>query len=158
MTEIAPAPSRYDWAHLNKLQVGRYGEYFAKMEFTLLGFDVYGAEVDDKGIDFVIRRAVDRFYDVQVKAVRLPGGDYVYFRKTVFDLRETLLAVLILLRQQEPPQMFLIPSLAWHHPDSLLCDMTYEGKKSEPEYGIRLSARNLPLLDRFAFERQAALL
>jgi hypothetical protein len=30
---------------------------------------VYGTEVHDKGIDFVIRRAVDRFYDVQVKTV-----------------------------------------------------------------------------------------
>jgi len=128
------------------------------MEFTLLGFDVYAAEVDDRGIDFVIRRHVDRFYDVQVKSVRLPGGNYVYFRKSVFDRRETLLVALILLRQRQPPEMFLIPSLAWHEPDTLLCDMSYEGKASEPEYGIRLSARNLPLLDRFAFEQQAALL
>jgi hypothetical protein len=158
MSDIAPAPSRYDWSRLNRLQVGRYGEYYAKMEFTLLGFDVYGAEVDDKGIDFVIRRGADRFYDIQVKAVRLPGGDYVYFRKSVFDLRETLLAALILMRKHEPPEMFLIPSLAWREPDALLCDMTYEGKKSEPEYGVRLSARNLPLLDRFGFEQQAALL
>jgi hypothetical protein len=90
--EVARHPSRYGWARLNKLQVGRYGKYFAKMEFTLLGFDVYGAEVDDKGIDCVIRRSAGRFYDVQVKAVRLPGGDYVYFRKSVFELRQTLLA------------------------------------------------------------------
>jgi len=35
--------------------VGRYAEYYVKMEFTLHGFDVYSAaEVDDKGIDFVI--------------------------------------------------------------------------------------------------------
>src|SRR5207248_1523942 len=32
---IAPSPSKYDWARLSRLQVGRYGEYFAKMEFTL---------------------------------------------------------------------------------------------------------------------------
>lgn len=155
---IAPSPSKYDWARLNGLQVGRYGEYFAKMEFTLLGFDVYGAEVDDKGIDLVIRRDVDRFYDVQVKTVRLPGGDYVFFRKSVFELRETLIAALIVLRQHEPPRMFLIPSLAWREPNALLCDMTYDGKKSEPEWGIRLSAKNLPLLQPFAFDRQNTLL
>jgi hypothetical protein len=43
------AAERYDWARLTHLQVGRYGEYYAKMEFTLYGFDVYGAEVDDRG-------------------------------------------------------------------------------------------------------------
>jgi hypothetical protein len=44
------------------------------MEFTLYGFDVYTAEVDDKGIDFVIRKERRRgtdiefvYYDVQVK-------------------------------------------------------------------------------------------
>ncbi len=41
----------YDWGKLNHLQLGRYAEYFVKMEFTRHGFDVYSAEVDDKGID-----------------------------------------------------------------------------------------------------------
>jgi len=30
---------RYDWARLNHLQVGRYAEYLAKMEFAMFGFD-----------------------------------------------------------------------------------------------------------------------
>ena len=51
---------RHDWARLNHLQIGRFAEYLVKMEFTLFGFDVYGAEVDDKGIDFVIRPGVDQ--------------------------------------------------------------------------------------------------
>ena len=68
-TDVVPTPGRYDWSRLDKLQVGRYGEYLAKMEFTLLGFDVYGTEVDNKGTDFVIRRGADRFHDIQVKAV-----------------------------------------------------------------------------------------
>jgi hypothetical protein len=148
--------ARFNWATLNRLQVGRYGEYLAKMEFTLLGFDVYTSEVDDKGIDFVVRRAVDHFYDVQVKTVRLPSGYYAYFRKSVFEPRPSLLATLVVLRQGQPPQLFLIPSLAWLRPDGLLSDMTYEGRRSPPEWGIRLVQKNLPLLDRFAFERQAA--
>jgi hypothetical protein len=93
---------------------------------------------------------------VQVKTVRLPEGNYVFFRKKFFELRNTLLAALIVLRQHEPPHAFLIPSIAWAEPDALLCSMDYEGKKSEPEWGIRLSARNLPLLERFAFEQQVA--
>jgi hypothetical protein len=77
-----------------RLQVGRYGEYFVKMEFTPLGFDVYGTEVDDKGIDLVVRKGVDQFYDVQVKTVRPPRGKYIFFPKHTFELRDTLLAAL----------------------------------------------------------------
>jgi hypothetical protein len=69
---------RYNWSHLKPLQLGRYAEYLVKMEFTLYGFDVYTAEVDDKGIDFVIRKEEKkrdrepeyRYYDVQMKSVR----------------------------------------------------------------------------------------
>jgi hypothetical protein len=40
------------------------------MDFTLYGFEVYSSEVDDRGIDFVVRSASGRYYDVQVKSVR----------------------------------------------------------------------------------------
>jgi hypothetical protein len=157
-SDLAPTPNRFDWARLNTLQVGRYGEYYAKMEFTLGGFDVYTAEVDDKGIDFVIRKGVDAFYDVQVKTARLPKGNYVFIPKAGFELRRSMLVTLVLLRQQEPPALFLIPATAWQTPDALLCDKDYEGLQSKPEFGIRLSAKNLPLLERFAFDRQVAAL
>ena len=58
---------KFEWGKLNHLQLGRYAEYYAKMEFTLLGFDVYEPEVDDKGIDFIIRKDEDNFYEIQVK-------------------------------------------------------------------------------------------
>ena len=37
-------------------KIGKYAEYFVKMEFTQFGFDVYSSEVDDGGIDFVVRK------------------------------------------------------------------------------------------------------
>ena len=46
------------WSNLNHLQLGKYSEYLVIMEFTRYGFDVYSAEVDDKGIDFVVRKMV----------------------------------------------------------------------------------------------------
>jgi len=36
---------------LTHLQVARFAEYFVKMEFTVYGFDISQAEVDDKSID-----------------------------------------------------------------------------------------------------------
>ena len=44
------------WKDLSPLQIGKYSEYLAKMEFILYGFDVYSPELDDKGIDFIVRK------------------------------------------------------------------------------------------------------
>ena len=88
--------SRYDWGNLSKLQLGRYAEYFVKMEFTRLGFDVYTAEVDDKGIDFVIRSADNRYFDVQVKSAR--GAGLITLPRAKFEPRKNLLAAIVLVR------------------------------------------------------------
>jgi hypothetical protein len=103
---------RYDWSRLNGLQVGRYGEYFVKIEFTLYGFDVYTAEVDDHGIDFVIRRGEDRYYDIQVKSVRMPMASYVFLPKDKFQLRANLLVAVVLLHQGQAPELYLVPARA----------------------------------------------
>jgi hypothetical protein len=92
--------NRFDWARLNPLQVGRYAEYFMKMEVTLCAFEVYTTEVDDRGIDFVMRRD-GQFYEVQVKSAR--RLNYVYFDKSKFELRDTLLAAIVLLQQGAAP-------------------------------------------------------
>lgn len=148
---------RYDWSRLNHLQVGRFSEYFVKMEFTLFGFDVYTAEVDDKGIDFVIRRGIDRYYDVQVKSLRVTSSGYVFMPKSTFALRAGLLLALVLLRQGQPPALYLIPATSWLNPDALLVSHDYPGStKSHPEWGINVSRRNQVLLDRFAFEQVVA--
>ncbi len=64
------ASNKYRWSSLNKLQIGRYAEYYVMMEFTLYGFEVYSSALDDRRIDFVGRDAVDPFYEVKVKSVR----------------------------------------------------------------------------------------
>lgn len=144
---------RWDWARLSPLQVGRYGEYLAKMEFTLMGLDVYGSEVDDKGIDFVLRAEPDRYWDVQVKTIR--KGGYVFFQKTKFRIRPNLLAAVIHLVEGEPPSCYLVPSTAWLEPNAVLVERDYPEGKSVPEYGINISGKNLPALERFRFERTA---
>ena len=64
-----------NWSQLTSMQLGRYAEYYAKMEFTSYGFEVYTSEVDDHGVDFVAKLPrSNRFLEVQVKSVR----DYKY--------------------------------------------------------------------------------
>lgn len=141
---------RYIWSSLNHLQVGRYAEYYTKMEFTAFSFDVYTAEVDDKGIDFIVRKGEDRYYDIQVKSVR--GMNYIFFPKDKFRLRDNLLAAVVLFSDGQPPSFYLIPSTVWREPNLLFVGRDYEGKSSKPEWGLNLSKVNLPLLDAYRFE------
>ena len=142
---------RFAWARLNHLQIGRYAEYFAKMEFTLYGFDVYTPEVDNRGIDFVARRGEERFYEVQAKSIR--GLNYIFFPKEHFQLRDGLLAAVVIFLEGQAPDLFLIHSTVWRTANALFVSRDYEGKKSKPEWGLNLSRRNLPLLRPFAFDR-----
>jgi hypothetical protein len=143
---------QFNFEHLNHLQIGKVGEYWVKLFLTLAGFDIYTTEVDDKGIDFVIRTSVDKHLDVQVKAIRLATTSYVFVEKErwEFKLRENLFMALVLIENNAPPATYLIPSTAWLVPNLVFKDRDFgEGKKSKPEWGINLSKRNLPLLEQF---------
>ena len=107
---------RYDWSKLNRLQLGKYAEYLCKMEFILHGCDVLASEVDDRGIDFVVRterkvNGVDAIhhYDVQVKSYRLPGATpYVFIRKRKFPIGPGRLLALVQFDHGHPPTLFLV--------------------------------------------------
>ena len=142
---------KFEWGKLNPLQLGRYAEYYAKMEFTLLGFDVYEPEVDDKGIDFIIRKDENKFYEIQVKSIF--KGKYVFMPKSKFILQESLYLVLVLFTEGKPPELYLIPSKSWSKPDGLLVGYDYIGKKGPPEWGINLSKKNLPKLSKYEFDK-----
>jgi hypothetical protein len=139
-------------ADLNHLQTGRYGEYFAKMAFARAGFDVFNAEVDDKGIDFVlpVDGDVARYYDVQVKTVR-SRNTYVFMRKDNFRLTSNLLLALVILDAGSEPDMYLIPASAWRHAKPPFADRNYDGLKSAPEYGLTVSPSAMVALEEFRF-------
>ena len=122
------------------------------MEFTLAGFDVYSAEVDERGIDFVLRKSDSDYYDVQVKSVRTLH--YTYFPKKIFKPRENLLVAFVVCVEGKPPEFYLIPSIDWlSKPNDLLVSYDYRGKRSEPEWGLSLSKKNMPILQSYAFDK-----
>ena len=141
----------YTWKHLNNIQIGRYAEYFVKMELTLYGLEIYSSDIDDRGIDFVAKSLSSRYYDFQVKSVR--NNNYIFFQKSKFVLRDNLIASIVLFIENQKPLLYLIPSISWQKPDQLLVSRDYEGKKSKPEWGINLSKRNLNLLEKFRIEQ-----
>ena len=145
-------PAGYAWSRLAPLALGRYAEYLVKMAFTVYGLDVYGSEVDDKGIDFVIRAGPSRYFDVQVKSLRGWGG-YAFMKKATFLTDPSRLVALVHCLDGEPPVLYLIQGSAWLTSTRLLVARDYgEGRKSAPEYGISLARRNAKELDRYRFE------
>lgn len=145
---------RYRWSALTNQQVGAFVEYFVKMELTMFAFQVYGTEVDDRGVDFIAQFGDGPFLKIQVKSVR--GTGYVFMEKSKFSLHEHRLLAFGLLVDEQPPSLFLIPSLEWRTPTALLRDRNYgEGLKSAPEWGMNISRRNMALLEPYSFERTA---
>jgi hypothetical protein len=146
--------AHFAWSRLNHVQLGRYAEYLVKMEFTLLGCDIYGAEVDDRGIDFVARTDDGRYYDVQVKSVR--KLNYIFFRASKFALRENLMAAIVLFADGVAPDLYLIPAARWNRLDKLFVYREYKGLKSEAEWGLSLTKSRLRELAEVSFERTTA--
>ena len=48
---------------------------------------------------------------------------------------------MVLLEEDQPPDLYLIPATAWLSPSALLVDRDYFGLKSKPEWGVQLSGR-----------------
>ncbi len=151
MTAVTNSLRRYNWATLNKQQVGAYAEYFVKMELTMYGFEVYSTEVDDHGIDFVARRGTGPFIEVQVKSLRSAG--YVFMEKGKFQLAKNLYLAFGLLSDGHPPELYLIPSTTWNTPSGVFVSRDYVGKKSKPEWGLNVSKKSKTALQPYLFHR-----
>lgn len=148
-------PSEHTWTHLSRQRLGRYAEYFVKMRFTLAGLDVYTPEVDDRGLDFVVRARPGRFYEFQVKSGRA-SNNYVFMQKAHFDLAPDLYLALVLFTEAEEPSVYLIPSTMWLEPIAPFTRRDYEGRKSPPEWGLALTKAGRLALEEYRFERQVS--
>lgn len=142
------------WSKLNHLQLGRYAEYFTKMEFTSYGYDVYTSEVDDHGIDFVAQNPITKelFY-VQVKSVR--KHNYTYLKKDRVTLNKNFLVCLIYFTDDKLPDLYIFPSTVWENPNDVFVDREYNGikYKSKPEWGINYSQKNSFILEAYRAEK-----
>ncbi len=148
--------TQFKYEGLNHLQVGRIGEYWAKIWLTLHNYDVYTTEVDNKGIDFIVRKDDERHIDIQVKTMR-GETSYIFVTKETWKsgLRDNLYLMLIQLKDKELPTIFLIPSTVWLSPNALFKEGNYQekGLKSKDEWGINISKKNMDLLNAYEISR-----
>lgn len=144
-----------NWSQLSHLQLGRYAEYYAKMEFASYGYEVYTSEVDDHGVDFIAKAPHGSlFYEVQVKAVRDYGYVFISKSKMPEPLSATRLVCYLHFTDGALPEVYVIPATAWNHPNAVLVDRKYDkpGQKSQPEWGINISKKNKDLLNMYTAE------
>ncbi|MGB4751367.1 MAG: hypothetical protein WBH60_01880 [Fervidobacterium sp.] len=119
---------------------------------------VFTSEVDDHGIDFVASLSgTGIYYEIQVKSVCTSSYVYISKEKMCHDPvndplpEKRLICVLNFVGSQEVG-VYLILAPEWSRPNDLLRDRGYEGKKSDPEWGINLSKENQGILDKYAFD------
>ena len=131
------------------IKLGTFCEYYAKMIMTYYGANIYSPDVDDYGIDF-IAESQQKFYNFQVKSIR-EKTHYVFMRADDFNINDdTLYLFLIILKNGQYPNAYIIPASAWKRGDNpALIYRSYEGKKSKPEYGINVSRKNMPFIEDF---------
>lgn len=135
-----------NWSILNHMQLGRYAEYYAKMEFSSYGYDVYTSEVDDHGVDFIARSPDGVFYEIQVKATR---SNYVFIQKDKIKLDDKHLICYMRFCDGALPSVYIIPASVWASPNAVFVSHDYDkpGQSSKPEWGINYSDKNSCLLD-----------
>ena len=139
------------WSKLNHLQRGRYAEYYAKMEFTSYGYEVYTSEVDDHGVDFVVKRAKDStFFEIQVKS--LMNNGYIFISESKMPmLTKSRLVCYVRLIDGKMPEIFIIPSTVWNNLNEVFVYRKYDkaGQTSKPEWGINISQKNFSILEQY---------
>lgn len=132
-------------------KLGTFCEYYAKMTLASYGLSIYTSEVDDHGIDFVSESKDGRFLKFQVKSIRTDRSGYVFMKERHFPIDDNgLYLFLILLEDNEHPKTFIIPASAWRSRQGKV--FVYREKYKEPEYGINVSRRNMPEIEKFRLE------
>ena len=101
-----------------------------------------------------VRTGTGRSLEVFVSTQRV--GGYAFWTKRRLQPAAHRFAALVLIRGEEEPELYLVPTEAWLDPAPPLTDRDYEGKKSEPEYGIELGPSSLGSLGRYSWSEVAA--
>lgn len=142
---------------LTRQKLGAFCEYYAKMTLASYGLDIYSAEVDDHGIDFVAE-GKNGFLKFQVKSSR-SASQYVFMEKEHFNIEDdTLFLFLMLLTDGHHPDAYLIPTAAWRQESKVFVGHNYPGGTSKPDYGVNVSRKNMPELEKYRLETRIAFL
>lgn len=99
-----------NWLRLTFQQLGRYGELLVASELLSYNLDVYEEELDDRGINLVVRLHEDLYYTIQVKTSRnTKSADPIYIRRDPTRLEEKRWIAFVHCVQDKFPAIYLFP-------------------------------------------------
>lgn len=141
-------PLSYNYSHLNTVQKGSFGESYARMAFTLAGFEVYPSEYDDRGIDFIVRHAQTGFMEIQSKATGLTANPFIYEDK--FQPSSTFYMCALVLIDGQEPDLYLVRGDQWAEGMGCL-NIGAGGESGRRYYELRLAEKYRDELDGLRF-------
>jgi len=141
------------WERLGRLELIGYGKDLVTERLEHLGCAVARPSnaVDGR---LSVQTSGGRSVEVFISTQRV--GGYAFWTKRRLQPSRERFAVVVVLGDAPEPDVFLVPSTEWLEAVEPLTDRDYEGRKSEPEYGIELTPTALPLLARYAWTHAAA--
>ena len=144
---------------LNRQQIGQFGSFWLKMYLTGLGFKIDEFK-EAVGNQFSVQLRNRRKLYISPKTLRMFDikSNYAFITKDNWQnkLDEDFYLGLVLISGKQLPDIYLIPALTWQKPNSVFVDMNYEkkGLKSKPEWGVRVSVKNLEVIKEFEIKKQ----
>jgi len=134
---------------MNRLELHRRAVELLGQEFVRHGFKVDAAEPETASQTFVVHKLTK--HRVKVKSSR--DFRYNYILKKHMKPHGSLIVGFVHFVTGEDPHLYLIRSTEWLTPSDLLRSRDYPGLASDPEYGLQLSRKNVPLLEQYSFDR-----
>jgi hypothetical protein len=145
--------TRNRWAHLGRVEMIACGKGLVSDRLECFGCNVTHAANPIDG-RLSVHTASGRALEVFVSRQRV--GGYAFWTKRRLQPAPNRYAALVLLSDAPEPDLYLVPSTDWLHAEAPLTDRDYEGRKSEPEYGIDISAAAVSQLARYAWSGSTA--
>ena len=143
---------QFDYSKLKTTQyVGEFGAQLVRLNFTINEIDTFVPLIDDKAIDFIARINENKYFDIQVKTLRLTKERYFYETKGKWgtQIRPNLLIAFVILQADKEPTILLIPGYKWKEEskkNKIFADRDYVDKKSNPEWGLTFNSKSLEYL------------
>ena len=141
------------WTRLGRSDLIAFGRNLVSERIEQLGCAVTPppSPVDGR---LSVRTTTGRSLEVFVSTQRI--GGYTFWTKRRLQPAIDRIAVLVLLSDAPVPELYLVPSTEWLDARAPLTDRDYEGRKSEPEYGIEITSSTVPLLARYNWSSATA--
>lgn len=127
------------WSTLSRPELIALGKRAVSERLQALGCAVTEARNPMDG-KLEVRAASGRLLEVFVSTQR-PGGYAFWTKRRLRPASDRFAAVFVL--EEPAPDLYLVPTNEWLNASAPLTDRDYEGKQSEPEYGIDLSSASL---------------